>query len=89
MAEATKRLRERAGKEVAYNFVAQLETIFARLCNFPHLGSAWPSRAHKGLRRAVLRDFPYSVFYRPTDTTIDVVRVLHHSRDIPPLLEDL
>jgi hypothetical protein len=39
MAEATKRLRKHAGKEVAYN---------------------------------------YSVFYRPTDTTIDVVRVLHH-----------
>ena len=89
MAEATTRLRRQAGADVAYQFVGQLEAVLGRLCTFPEFGSVWPSQSHKGLRRAVLRDFPYSVFYRPTDTTIEVVRVLHHSRDTPPLLEDL
>ena len=89
MVEATKRLRKHAGEDVAYEVVAQLQAVFARLCRFPEFGTVWPSQAHKGLRRAVLRDFSHSVFYRPTDTTIEVVRVLHHSRDIPPLLEDL
>ncbi len=31
---------------------------------------------------------PDSIFYKPTEKTIQVVRVLHHSRDLPPLLED-
>jgi plasmid stabilization system protein ParE len=30
-----------------------------------------------------------SVFYRPDERWIDVVRVLHHARHLPPLLEDL
>jgi len=89
MAEATKRLRKQAGVEMASKFVAQLQAVFGRICIFPQFGGAWPSQAHKGVRRAVLRDFPYSIFYRATDTTIEVIRVLHHSRDIPPLLEDL
>ena len=88
MAEATKRLRKHAGEDVACEFVAQLQALFARLCMFPEFGVVWPSHAYKGLRRAVLRDFRYSVFYRPTDTTIELVRVLHHARDVAPLLED-
>jgi toxin ParE1/3/4 len=30
----------------------------------------------------------YLIFYRPTDDGIDVVRVLHGSRDIESLFED-
>jgi plasmid stabilization system protein ParE len=41
------------------------------------------------LRRLPLKRFPLSVFYRPTRTAIEIIRVLHHARDIPPLLEDI
>jgi plasmid stabilization system protein ParE len=37
----------------------------------------------------VLRTFPVSIFYRASETTITIVRVLHQARDIPPLLKDL
>jgi len=37
--------------------------------------------------RAVRAD-PYSIFYRPTGTTIQIIRVLHERQDIPPILGD-
>jgi plasmid stabilization system protein ParE len=33
--------------------------------------------------------FPLSVFYRSSHEAIEIIRVLHHSRDLPPDLEDL
>lgn len=44
--------------------------------------------ALEGLRRLPLKRFPLSVYYRSTRSAIEVIRVLHHARDIPPLLED-
>ena len=54
-------------------------------------GQPWPSPnpAHRDLRRAVLPTLPFSVFYRPTKRAIEVVRVLHHAQDIPPLLDEM
>jgi plasmid stabilization system protein ParE len=35
----------------------------------------------KDIRRAAVRRFPYSIFYRVTPTRIDVLAVFHDSRD--------
>lgn len=35
----------------------------------------------RGMRRALLRRFPHGVFYRPAETAIHVVAVLHTMRD--------
>ena len=41
---------------------------------------------HRDLRRILLRRFPYSVYYRLTDATIEVRACLHHrQRQIPRL----
>ena len=71
-------------------FLADLRTAFDRLTAFPSLGPLWSANdhAHADKRRLVLRTFPVSIFYRASDTTITIVRVLHQARDIPPLLED-
>ena len=40
---------------------------------------------------SMLRSFPvgnYLMFYRPTDDGIELVRVLHGARDLPPLFEE-
>ena len=79
------------GPDAGTRFLDELEHTFERLRTFPRIGRPWPSEnpALSGLRRAVLPTFPVSVFYRPTSTTITIVRVLHQARDIPPILEDL
>lgn len=84
-------LRAEAGRQRALAFLDALQHLFERLETFPHLGPPWPTRQRRlvGLRRAVLPAFRVSIFYRPEDRWIDVVRVLHHARHLPPLLEDL
>ncbi len=34
-----------------------------------------------GIRRAVLRKFPYAIFYRSRADVIEVLAILHHRRD--------
>ena len=75
----------------ATRFLEDLRHVFERLVQFPHLGTFWPTgnRELIGLRRRPLPHFPYSVFYLPTEGAVEIVRVLHNSRDLPALLEDL
>jgi plasmid stabilization system protein ParE len=72
-------------------FLAELHAALDRLIIFPGLGPQWRSSdpAHADKRRLVLRQFPVSIFYRASESTITIVRVLHQARDIAPLLEDL
>jgi toxin ParE1/3/4 len=66
-------------------FVAALDVLFARLTEFPR--SAPLVAGYSDVRRAVVRGFPYVVFYRHQPERIDVLRVLHAARsdaDRPP-----
>ena len=91
LAEAVAYLVTEGGSPLSHRFLDELEATFKRLCSFPHLGTPWPTTNPEltGLRRRPLPRFPYSVFYLPTRTAIEIVRVLHNSRDLPPLLENL
>jgi plasmid stabilization system protein ParE len=84
-------LVEEGGSNVARRFLDDVAHTFTRLHRFPNLGRPWPTRnpAIAGLRRLPLQHFPLSVFYRPTRTAIEIIRVLHHARDLPPLLDDI
>ncbi|MBW3606373.1 MAG: type II toxin-antitoxin system RelE/ParE family toxin [Actinobacteria bacterium] len=56
-----------------------LDRLFARLEAFPR--SAPIVAGYEPVRRAVLRRFPYVVFYRLTEPDrIDVLRVIHTAR---------
>ena len=55
-----------------------LAELFARLETFPR--SAPPVAGYEDVRRAVVRGFPYVVFYRHRPGRIDVLRVLHAAR---------
>ena len=66
-------------------FVAALDELFARLTEFPR--SAPLVAGYRDVRRAVVRGFPYVVFYRHQPDRIDVLRILHAARsdaDRPP-----
>lgn len=70
----------------ADRFLDAIAKTMQRLARHPLLGRTRPELAPG------LRSFPhrqYVIFYRPIDRGIEVVRVLHGSRDIFPLFEDL
>ncbi len=55
-----------------------LSELFTRLVTFPR--SAPLVAGYDDVRRAVVRGFPYVVFYRHRPERIDVLRVLHTAR---------
>ncbi len=58
------------------DLVAALENVLELISEFP---DAFPEIAG-GLRRAMLRRFPYALYYRIDRDVVDVVAVLHNSR---------
>jgi toxin ParE1/3/4 len=80
-----------AGVRVADRFFAAAETTFARLAGMPGMGTQYePEEPLFG----DLRYFPisrfrmYLVFYRPMPGGIEVLHVLHGSRDIAGILAE-
>ncbi len=59
------------------DFLSSVEESFERISNNPFL---YPD-IHRGIRRALLRRFPYGVFYLVIDGRISVLAVLHAARD--------
>lgn len=57
-------------------FTFAVEEAAARAVAFPLAGS--PSVANT--RRVILKDFPFSLFYRPEDDGIVIFAVVHHAR---------
>ncbi|MFN8628659.1 MAG: type II toxin-antitoxin system RelE/ParE family toxin [Candidatus Binatia bacterium] len=74
--------------EAARRFLAALRHAFERLRSMPETGHTWETerRELQGLRVWPIDDFPLSVFYFPHPDAIEVIRVLHHSRDIKAIL---
>lgn len=76
--------------ETATRFTTYLRAAFERLVQFPHLGRAWPTHNPNltDLRRLMMTNFPVSIFYRARPETLEIIRVLHNSRDLPSELSD-
>ena len=70
-------------------FLTELAHVFDRLVAFPAFGQPCPTEHHRKLRRVILPSFPVSVFYRSSTTSVEVLRVLHHARDLSPLLDEI
>lgn len=67
-------------RATAYRFLDRIDEKIKFLARHPMAGEARPDLA------ANVRMFPvgnYVIFYRPADDGIEVLRVLHGSRDIP------
>lgn len=72
-------------------FAAALKSALHRLESSPRIGFAFPTRRRrlKGIRVMVVPKFRnYCIFYRESNDTIEVMRVLHGARDIAALLEE-
>ena len=59
------------------DFLSSVEESFERISKNPFL---YPD-IHRGIRRALLRRFPYGVFHPVIDGRISVLAVLHAARD--------
>ncbi len=71
---------ESGSREVALRFLDAIERKIAIYATQPELGARRPDLGPE------VRCFPvgsYIVFYRPRENDIEVLRVLHGSRDIP------
>ena len=68
---------ERQEADLGLEFVRAFEATLAMLRRYPEAAS----RVGSAVRRAVLRRFPYGVFYDERDGTIRVLAVLHARRD--------
>jgi toxin ParE1/3/4 len=88
--EAAGHLLSEAGPAVSLAFIDALEQAHRHLGEYP--GSGSPRYAQEvdlpGLRSWLVREFPYLIFYIERETAIDVWRVLHASRDVPPWLQE-
>ena len=70
--------------EAADKFIRAIVSRFPKLAAMPQLGRKREELA------AQVRSFPvgrYVIFYRPMKNGIEVVRVLHGARDLPPLFD--
>jgi toxin ParE1/3/4 len=70
--------------EAADRFIQQIVLRFPKLVARPDLGR----RREELLPR--LRSYPvgrYVIFYRPFDNGVEIIRVLHGARDLPPLFD--
>ena len=64
-------------KGLGGDFLDEIASTFARIFESPTL---YPE-IHRGIRRVVLRRFPFGVFYQLRTDVVVVIAVMHASRD--------
>jgi toxin ParE1/3/4 len=74
----------RDNPEAADKFIFSIVSRFRRLASMPNMGRQREELAPR------LRSFPvgrYVIFYRPSYNGVEIVRILHGARDLPPLFD--
>jgi toxin ParE1/3/4 len=83
-------LRQEAGLTVALRFVAKTKAAFRTLAGTPLIGASLhlPGVHERDIRRWHIDRFEsFLILYRPANPGIEIVRVLHGSRDIEALFQ--
>jgi toxin ParE1/3/4 len=70
--------------DAADKFIRVLVARFHRLASMPETGRRREELA-PGVRSLVFGN--YVIFYRPMENGVEIARVLHGARDLPPLFE--
>lgn len=74
----------RDNPDAADHLLARIHRAAARLAEFPGMGRLRPELA-PGLHSFAVGN--YVIFYHEASAGIEIVRVLHGARDLPPLFE--
>ena len=88
--DAADEYADAGGLDLGLRFLGAVEQTWELLREFPLSGRecAWLDERLHGVRRTMVASpfEVYLVFYRVDDDAVEVVRVLHGSRDIPSVL---
>jgi len=66
---------QRAGLGTSY--LAEFESLLELVCEAP---AQYPVRHGPDIRRAALRRFPFTVYFRESEEAVEVLAVAHHRR---------
>ncbi len=58
-------------------FLSCVDACFERICRTPEMHA----KVHEDYRRALVRRFPYAIFYEPIDSKVTVYSVFHTSQN--------
>ena len=87
--ESAEYLAENASTRIAEQFLDAVVELSERLAAIPRMGASchFANPLLQGVRRFSVTGFDkWLVFYRATDSGIEVIRVLHGARDIASIL---
>ncbi len=68
---------EKRRQGLGEEFLSCVEACFQRICRAPEMHA----KVHEDYRRALVRRFPYAIFYVPNGNTVTIYSVFHTSRD--------
>jgi toxin ParE1/3/4 len=80
-----------ASERVALGFTDAVEAAVEAIRHHPDSGSTRIGHESglSSLRSRRTAGYPYLVFYRVVDDRVEILRVLHTSRDLPKILSEL
>ncbi len=76
----------------AFEFFDAARQTFAALARMPGMGNLYESEEEDlvNIRKWAVQGFKkYLIFYRYDDDIVEILRIIHASRDFAPLLKDL
>ncbi len=77
--------------EVSDRFLASAEETFKQVAQMPGMGKPcqFYSTSLAGVRQQAIKGFrKYLVFYRPTESGVEILRVIHGARDLEAILDE-
>jgi toxin ParE1/3/4 len=81
--------RSRKALQAGRRFLTSLEASIQQVAEMPEIGATWESPYPElaGVRTWKVKSFEsYVIYYRPLQRRLEIMRVLHGSRDAMPLL---
>ncbi len=84
LSSITEYLLENVSAKQTRKILEQIEDVIAKLSQTPDIGHERPDLAKEPLRFWFMR--PYLIIYRPETSPLQIVRILHSSRDIESIL---
>lgn len=74
--EAVDYYRQEASRDLALDFLEKVQATLERISESP---LQFPV-VHRGVRRAIVKRFPYGVFFRLRGDFVKVIAIVHHAR---------
>jgi len=63
--------------ELGFQFVVQLQNAISRISQNPE----WFREIDPGIRRCLVKQFPYALLFNTTDSEVFIIAVMHCSRE--------